>query len=226
HFAVKYGKSHPRIRFHAEAEKRSAVAMPPSGPTPATASGMTRRPSDAQRSGEPITVTAATNGSIRRAVRTSNGTPLIASRALSRPMRELTPPARMNPATWSCRFMKGWGRPALPCGPAATGPVCCEMHDALNPLRAHCFCSASILLAVLTLGAISAGAYSRSFCSASILLAVLTWAAISAGAHSRSRKAPARLRTPSTDPRKAHGRAKGYNGGRGNGLYNHSYGHF
>src|SRR2546426_11747381 len=142
-------------------------------------------------------------------------------------IRELTPPARMNPATWSCRFMKGSGQaPALPCGPAATGPVCCEMHDALNPLRAHCFCSASILLAVLTWAAVSAGAHSRSFCSASILLAVLTWAAISAGAHSRSRKAPARLRTPSTDPRKAHGRAKGYNGGRGGGLSHHSYGHF
>src|SRR5437879_7872508 len=141
-------------------------------------------------------------------------------------MRVLTPPARMNPATWSCRFMKGSGRPALPCGPAATGPVCREMHDALNHLRAHCFCSASILLAVLTWGAARPAGCSRQFCSASILLAVLTWGAVSVGAHSESCKAPARLRTPSTDPHEASRRAKGYNSGRGDGLYNHSYGHF
>src|SRR5207302_609154 len=128
-------------------------------------------------------------------------------------------------ATWSCHFMKGWGRPALPCGPAATGPVCCEMHDALNPLRAHCFCSASVPLAVLAWAAVSAGAYSRYSCSASVLLAVLTWGAVSVGAHSESCKAPARLRTPSTDPHEASRRAKGYNSGRGDRLYNHSYGH-
>jgi hypothetical protein len=64
----------------------------------------------------------------------------------------------------------------------------------------------------------------RYFCSASILLAVLTWGAVSAGARSESCKAPASLRTPSTDPRKAR-RAKGYNSGRGDRSYKHSYGH-
>src|SRR5271156_5814192 len=107
HSRVKSGKSHATTKFHSASDARNAVAIPPSGPQPGQSSAIARNPSPKYFSGVPTTTAGSpTADSTNRAVRTIIGTPAISKSPLSTPMRELSPPAKINPAMDTPSFIR------------------------------------------------------------------------------------------------------------------------
>ena len=118
-FSGRHGRSQARIRFQRDRVNASAETMPASGPASGLRSAIALKPSGRKHSGRPTMVTELTSGCIKRARCSTMGDPSQGRRALSRPMRRLFPPARINPAmAWCDGVMRSCcAREKAKCGP-------------------------------------------------------------------------------------------------------------
>jgi hypothetical protein len=93
-------------RLQSVSDIRRAVAMPPSGPQPGESSATIRLPDNSGRGDEEIITEFPVTLCSRPTALPISETPPISRRALSRPIRELFPPARTNPLTVSLAIIR------------------------------------------------------------------------------------------------------------------------